>query len=46
MSIVCRSEGSDLRHSSLNVIGQVGGRYPRSDIHSLLYTITEEIKNA
>ena len=45
MSIVGRSEGSDLRHGNLNTIGHVGGRYPRSDLQYSLFTITDVTKN-
>ena len=46
MSIVGRSERSDLRPSNLNFIGHVGGRYARSDLQYSLFTITDVIKNA
>ena len=32
LSLVGRSERSDLRHENLNVLGDVGGRYTRSDM--------------
>ena len=46
MRIVGRSEGSDLRHVNLKVIGHVGGRYPRSDLQCPLFALTNVIKNA
>ena len=45
MSIVGRSERSDLRHGNLNTIGHVGGRYARSDLQYSLFIITDVIKN-
>ena len=41
MSIVGRSERSDLRHGTQNEIRLVGGRYPRSDLQYSLFTITD-----
>ena len=35
MSIVGRSERSDLRHGNQNINGHVGGRYARSDLQVL-----------
>ena len=40
MSIVGRSERSDLRHGNLNVLGHVGGRYARSDLQYSSFIIT------
>ena len=40
MSIVGRSERSDLRHGTLNEIRHVGGRSARSDLQYSLFTIT------
>ena len=40
-SIVGRSEHSDLRHGTLNVIGHVGGRSARSDLQYSLFSITD-----
>ena len=45
MRIVGRSERSDHRQGNLNIIGPVGGRYPRSDLQYSLFTITDVIKN-
>ena len=41
LSIVGRSERSDLRHGNLNIIGHVGGRYARFDLQYSLFTITD-----
>ena len=45
MSLVGRSEGSDLRPGNLNTIGHVGGRSARSDLQDSLFIITDVIKN-
>ena len=45
MSIVGRSERSDLRHGNLNIICHVGGRSARSDLQYSLFTITDVTKN-
>ena len=43
MSVVGRSERSDLRHGNLNIIGHVGGRYARSDLQYYVYTVIGSI---
>ena len=43
MSIVGRSEGSDLRHVRLHLGYQIRGRYPRSDLqYSKLNRVQED----
>ena len=45
LSLVGRSERSDLRLGNLSTIRHVGGRYTRSDLQDSLFTITDVIKN-
>ena len=45
LSLVGRSERSDLRHGNLSTIRHVGGRSARSDLQDSLFTITDVIKN-